>query len=159
MIFLLLIAFGTLLPGLRFVTEAGKAKILLQSVNDELSSNTFELNHDVLKEISQMKPPIQVIAAVGNAKVGKSTFLNLITCIFNREGKSNAIEGAFKSSVSLDPVIRGVWAHVIQHPDKNGSILLVDVEGTDQGNDRVTDRLSIFTAMLSSGLNILLYKS
>ena len=53
----------------------------------------------------------------------------------------------------MDPVTRGVWAHIIRHPDKNGSILLLDVEGTDLGNDSVTDRLSMFTAMLSSGLN------
>ena len=31
---------------------------------------------------------------------------------------------------------------------------MLDVEGTDLGNDYVTDRLSMFTAMLSSGLNI-----
>ena len=31
---------------------------------------------------------------------------------------------------------------------------MLDVEGTDLGNDSVTDRLSMFTAMLSSGLNI-----
>ena len=30
---------------------------------------------------------------------------------------------------------------------------MLDVEGTDLGNDSVTDRLSMFTAMLSSGLN------
>ena len=31
---------------------------------------------------------------------------------------------------------------------------MLDVEGTDLGNDSVTDRLSVFTAMLSSELNI-----
>ena len=152
MICLLLIAFGTLLSdsGFVIVTEAQQAKILLHSVNEKSSPNAFELNPDVLKEISQMEPPIRVIAAVGNARVGKSTFLNVFSSIISREGKSNAIKEVFKSGASLDP---GVWAHIIRHPDKNGSILLLDVEGTDLGNDSVTDRLSMFTAMLSSGLN------
>ena len=155
MICLLLIAFGTLLSdsGFVIVTEAQQAKILLHSVNEKSSPNAFELNSDVLKEISQMEPPIRVIAAVGNARVGKSTFLNVFSSIISREGKSNAIKEVFKSGASLDPVTRGVWAHIIRHPDKNGSILLLDVEGTDLGNDSVTDRLSMFTAMLSSGLN------
>ena len=156
MICLLLIAFGTLLSdsGFVIVTEAQQAKILLHSVNEKSSPNAFELNPDVLKEISQMEPPIRVIAAVGNARVGKSTFLNVFSSIISREGKSNVIEEVFKSGASLDPVTCGVWAHIIRHYDKNGSILLLDVEGTDLGNDSVTDRLSMFTTMLSSGLNI-----
>ena len=156
MICLLLIAFGTLLSdsGFVIVAEAQQAKILLYSVNNKNSSNAFLLNPDVLKEISEMEPPIRVVAAVGNARVGKLTFLNLFSSILSLEGKSDAIEEVFKSGASLDPVTRGVWAHIIKHPDKNGSILLLDVEGTDLGNDYVTDRLSMFTAMLSSGLNI-----
>ena len=156
MICLLLIAFGTLLSdsGFVIVTEAQQAKILLHSVNNKSSPNAFELNLDVLKEISQMERPIRVIAAVENARVGKSTFLNVFSSIISREGKSNVIEEVFKSGASLDPVTCGVWAHIIRHSDKNGSILLLDVEGTDLGNDSVTDRLSMFTTMLSSGLNI-----
>ena len=156
MICSLLIAFGALLSdsGFVIVAEVQQAKILLHSVNNKSSPNAFELNPDVLEEISQMERPIRVIAAVGNARVGKSTFLNVFSSIISREGKSNAIEEVFKSGASLDPVTRGVWAHIIRHPDKNGSILLLDVEGTDLGNDSVTDRLSMFTAMLSSGLNI-----
>ena len=156
MICSLLIAFGALLSDSSFVivTEVQQAKILLHSVNNKSSPNAFELNPDVLEEISQMERPIRVIAAVGNARVGKSTFLNVFSSIFSLERKSNAIEEVFKSGASLNPVTRGVWAHIIRHPDKNGSILLLDVEGTDLGNDSVTDRLSMFTAMLSSGLNI-----
>ena len=156
MICSLLIAFGALLSdsGFVIVAEVQQAKILLHSVNNKSSPNAFELNPDVLEEISQMERPIRVIAAVGNARVGKSTFLNVFSSIFSLERKSNAIEEVFKSGASLNPVTRGVWAHIIRHPDKNGSILLLDVEGTDLGNDSVTDRLSMFTAMLSSGLNI-----
>lgn len=62
------------------------------------------------------------------------------------------MEEIFKTGDSFEAVTRDVWAHIIQN--KNGSILLLDVEGTDLGDDGVTDHLSMFTAMMSSDLNI-----
>ena len=156
MICLLLIAFGTLLSdsGFVIVTEAQQAKILLRSVNDKSSSNAFkfELNPDALKEISHMERPIRVIAAVGNARVGKSTFLNLVGHILDEKRTSSVIEEVFKTGASMKAVTRDVWAYVIRQ--KEGSMLLLDVEGTDLGDDTVTDRLSMFTAMMSSRLNV-----
>ena len=154
MICLLLIAFGTLLSDSSFVivTEAQQAKILLRSVSNKSSPNAFELNPDVLKEISQMEPPIRVIAAVGNARVGKSTFLNLVGHILDEKRTSSVIEEVFKTGASMKAVTRDVWAYVIRQ--KEGSMLLLDVEGTDLGDDTVTDRLSMFTAMMSSRLNV-----
>ena len=154
MICLLLIAFGTLLSdsGFVIVTEAQQAKILLRSVSNKSSPNAFELNLDVLKEISQMEPPIRVIAAVGNARVGKSTFLNLVGHILDEKRTSSVIEEVFKTGASMKAVTRDVWAYVIRQ--KEGSMLLLDVEGTDLGDDTVTDRLSMFTAMMSSRLNV-----
>ena len=156
MICLLLIAFGTLLSdsGFVIVTEAQQAKILLRSVNDTSSPNAFkfELKPDVLKEISHMERPIRVIAAVGNARVGKSTFLNLVGHILDEKRTSSVIEEVFKTGDSMKAVTRDVWAYVIRQ--KEGSMLLLDVEGTDLGDDTVTDRLSMFTAMMSSRLNV-----
>ena len=156
MICLLLIAFGTLLSdsGFVIVTEAQQAKILLRSVNDKSSSNAFkfELNPDALKEISHMERPIRVIAAVGNARVGKSTFLNLVGHILDEKRTSSVIEEVFKTGASMKAVTRDVWAYVIRQ--KEGSMLLLDVEGTDLGDDTVTDRLIMFTAMMSSRLNV-----
>nr|XP_058953574.1 uncharacterized protein LOC131780960 [Pocillopora verrucosa] len=154
MICLLLIAFGTLLSdsGFVIVTEAQQAKILLRSVSNKSSPNAFELNLDVLKEISQMEPPIRVIAAVGNARVGKSTFLNLVGHILDEKRTSSVIEEVFKTGTLMKAVTRDVWAYVIHQ--KEGSMLLLDVEGTDLGDDTVTDRLSMFTAMMSSRLNV-----
>ena len=156
MICLLLIAFGTLLSdsGFVIVTEAQQAKILLRSVNDTSSPNAFkfELKPDVLKEISNMERPIRVIAAVGNARVGKSTFLNLVGHILDEKRTSSVIEEVFKTGASMKAVTRDVWAYVIRQ--KEGSMLLLDVEGTDLGDDTVTDRLSMFTAMMSSRLNV-----
>ena len=156
MICLLLIAFGMLLSdsGFVIVTEAQQAKILLRSVNDTSSPNAFkfELKPDVLKEISNMERPIRVIAAVGNARVGKSTFLNLVGHILDEKRTSSVIEEVFKTGASMKAVTRDVWAYVIRQ--KEGSMLLLDVEGTDLGDDTVTDRLSMFTAMMSSRLNV-----
>ena len=156
MICLLLIAFGTLLSdsGFVIVTEAQQAKILLRSVNDKSSPNAFkfELKLDVLKEISHMERPIRVIAAVGNARVGKSTFLNLVGHILDEKRTSSVIEEVFKTGTLMKAVTRDVWAYVIHQ--KEGSMLLLDVEGTDLGDDTVTDRLSMFTAMMSSRLNV-----
>ena len=154
MICLLLIAFGTLLSdsGFVIVTEAQQAKILLRSVSNKSSPNAFELNLDVLKEMSQMEPPIRVIAAVGNARVGKSTFLNLVGHILDEKRTSSVIEEVFKTGTLMKAVTRDVWAYVIHQ--KEGSMLLLDVEGTDLGDDTVTDRLSMFTAMMSSRLNV-----
>ena len=154
MICSLLIAFGALLSdsGFVIVAEVQQAKILLHSVNNKSSPNAFELNPDVLKEISQMEPPIRVIAAVGNARVGKSTFLNLVGHILDEKRTSSVIEEVFKTGASMKAVTRDVWAYVIRQ--KEGSMLLLDVEGTDLGDDTVTDRLSMFTAMMSSRLNV-----
>ena len=44
--------------------------------------------------------------------------------------------------------------HIIKLKDEKGNIVLLDVEGTNLGDDRVTDRLSMFTAMMSSALNV-----
>ena len=110
MICLLLIAFGTLLSdsGFVIVTEAQQAKILLRSVSNKSSPNAFELNLDVLKEMSQMEPPIRVIAAVGNARVGKSTFLNLVGHILDEKRTSSVIEEVFKTGTLMKAVTRDV---------------------------------------------------
>ncbi|KAL9966832.1 hypothetical protein ACROYT_G024960 [Oculina patagonica] len=149
---LLLIALGTFLFVVYFipVAEGSEAKILLESVDNKTS---YTLNPDVLEEISQLQGPIRVIAAVGNARVGKSTTLNLISHILSGRSE-NSVEEIFKTGDSFEPVTRNVWAHIIQPQNEDGSILLLDVEGTNLGDDTVTDRLSMFTAMMSSSLNV-----
>jgi len=112
------------------------------------------LNQDILEKISQLQGPIRVIAAVGNARVGKSTTLNLISHIWNGKNENSAVEEIFKTGHSHGAVTRNVWAHIIKPKNENGNILLLDVGGTNLGDDSVTDRLSMFTAMMSSALNV-----
>lgn len=148
-----LIALGAFLVAGYFipVAKGSEAKILLESVDNK---TIYKLNQDILEKISQLQGPIRVIAAVGNARVGKSTTLNLISHIWNGKNESSAVEEIFETGDSFDAVTRNVWAHIIKPKNENGSIVLLDVEGTDLGDDTVTDRLSMFTAMMSSALNV-----
>ena len=131
---------------------SGEAKILLESADN---NTNYKLNEDILEKISELQRPIRVIAAVGNARVGKSTTLNLISHIWNGNSETSAVEEIFKTGHSHDAVTRNVWAHIIQtQHETGGNIVLLDVEGTDLGDDMVTDRLSTFTAMMSSELNV-----
>jgi len=136
-----------------FVSAArgSEAKILLESVDNK---TVYKLNQDILGKISELQGPIRVIAAVGNARVGKSTTLNLISHIWTGKNENSAVEEIFKTGDSYDPVTHNVWAHIIKSNNENGNIVLLDVEGTDLGDDKVTDRLSMFTAMMSSALNL-----
>ena len=147
---LLFIAVGTFAVHFIPSAQGSDAKILLESVDNKTS---YKLNQYVLDEISQLQGPIRVIAVVGNARVGKSTTLNLISHILS-ERRENSVEEIFMTGDSFEAVTRNVWAHIIQLRSEDGSILLLDVEGTDLGDDTVTDRLSMFTAMLSSSLNV-----
>ena len=134
------------------VARGSEAKILLESVDNQ---TICKLNQDILAKISELQGPIRVIAAIGNARVGKSTTLNLISHIRNGKDEASAVEEIFKTGHSHNAVTRNVWAHIIKPKNKTGkNIVLLDVEGTDLGDDRVTDRLSTFTAMMSSALNI-----
>ena len=113
------------------------------------------MNQDILANISELQGPIRVIAAVGNARVGKSTTLNLISHIWNGKNETSAVEEIFKTGHSHNAVTCNVWADIIKPKyETGGNIVLLDVEGTDLGDDLVTDRLSTFTAMMSSVLNV-----
>lgn len=134
------------------VARGGEAKILLESVDN---NTIYQLNQDILEKISELQGPIRVITAVGNARVGKSTTLNIISHIWNGKSETSAVEEIFKTGHSHDAVTRNVWAHVIKPMNEtNGNIVLLDVEGTDLGDDKITDRLSAFTAIMSSALNV-----
>ena len=52
-------------------------------------------------------------------------------------------------------VTRDVWAHIVKQKAMEGSVVLLDVEGTNLGNDSLTDHRSMFTALISSGLTVM----
>lgn len=141
----------TLLMLFAWYSEGKPAQPLL-SFNSE--TEIFELNEDLLLEIAELQQPIRVIAVIGDARIGKSTTLNLINHIWSGANQTY-IEEVFKTGDTLLPVTRDVWAQVIQPRDEQGgNVVLLDVEGTNLGDDALTTHLSMFTALISSGLNL-----
>ncbi|XP_068753263.1 guanylate-binding protein 1-like [Montipora capricornis] len=131
------------------VAKDHRAQVLLEVDNNK---TFYKLNPNALKEIAELKSPIQVISAVGNARVGKSTMLNLMSHILDeRNADSDSVQEIFETGDLVKAVTRNVWSHIIPKPE-GGSILLVDVEGTNLGDDKVTAHLSMFTAMISARL-------
>lgn len=129
----------------------GKPSQIFLRFNNE--SKVYELNHDVLEEMSRLQRPIRVIAALGDARIGKSTTLNMVSHIWGNV-KQNGVEETFKTGDTLESVTHDVWAHIIHPQGDEGSVVLLDVAGTNLGDDALTTHLSMFTAMISSGLNI-----
>ena len=113
---------------------------------------TFELKQAVLEELSRLQRPVRVIAAVGDARIGKSTTLNLISHIWTKVNR-NKIEEIFKTGDTAEPVTHDVWCHIIQD-ERGGNVVLLDVEGTGLGDDALTIQLSMFAALISSSLNV-----
>jgi len=133
-------------------SSEGKPAQPLLTFNSE--TEMFELNNDLLLEIAELQRPIRVIAVVGDARIGKSTTLNLIKHIWSGANQTY-IEEVFKTGDTFRPVTRDVWAQVIQPRDEQGgNVVLLDVEGTNLGDDALTTHLSMFTALVSSGLNL-----
>ena len=128
----------------------GKKARLLMKFNK--TQKTFELKRDVLEELFRLQRPVRVIAVVGDARIGKSTTMNLISHIWTKVNRNN-VEEIFETGDTLDPVTRDVWYHVIQD-EQGGNVVLLDVEGTNLGDDALTIQLSMFTALISSGLNM-----
>ena len=113
----------------------------------------FEVNQKALLSISALPPPITVISAIGDARVGKSTTLNFVRHIWETQerGKSE-IEEVFATGDTTQPVTKGIWISAYKRDGKN--VVLLDVEGVNLGDDAVTDHLSIFTTLLSSGIGL-----
>ena len=83
--------------------------------------------------------------------------LNLISHVLGgRKKEGNSVEEMiFKTGDSAEQVTRNVWADTIHRRGKNGgSIVLLDVEGFDLGDDEVTKHFSMFTATMSSCLTL-----
>ena len=87
MIVLLLATLGTLYSASFTPTLAKdrKAQVLLELDEDR---KFYKVNEDALKEIIELQQHIRVIAAIGNARVGKSTMLNLISHTWDRENEA-----------------------------------------------------------------------
>ena len=122
---LTLVVLGAIFAGNFTPAVATKANVLLEMDDGK---STFKLNASVLQEISELQRPIRVIAAVGNARVGKSTMLNVVSHMWGNMGEAESVEETFKTGDSVEAVTRNVWAHIIQPRNGEGNILFIDVE-------------------------------
>ena len=121
---------------------------------DKVVSQPFQLEKETLKPIKALQAPMIIISAVGNARVGKSAALNCIYYAWNR-GTATFRNDMFKTGDYQDPETRGVWVKAREDQPKDvGSIVFLDVEGTNARNSSLIDNLSIFTALLSSEIMV-----
>lgn len=119
------------------------------------TAKTFEINEAVLSKLSRLKLPIKVVSAVGDARIGKSTTLNFVRHIWESSGNSRgAIEEVFETGDTSDTVTHGIWISILESENGSETTILLDVEGTNLGNDAVTDHLSVFTVLMSSGISV-----
>lgn len=126
------------------------AKLLLRY---DQPSRQFVLEKDALYEIEQQtrQGPVRVISAIGDARVGKSTNLNFIRH-FLGVNTNQEVQKVFKTSDSMEPCTTGVWMSVLRDSNSAGSTILIDTEGTNLGDNEITDLLSTFSVLMSSGL-------
>lgn len=148
---LVFLAVCVLKNSLATIFRPQKAQQLLEY---NFKTKQFVLDSRCLVEISKLRGPIIVISAVGDARIGKSTTLNLIRHFWN-ENSLPAFDETFATGNTTTPVTHGVWASIIpaKTPDESNAILL-DVEGLNVADDAVTTHLSMFTALVSSAVHI-----
>ena len=127
-------------------STAEKAQWLVQY---DKEVKEFELNEDALSELSLLRNPVKVVSAIGEARVGKSTTLNFVRHIWDCNSKrEEEVEEVFETGDTSKAVTRGIWMSVCEKEN----IVLLDVEGTNLGNDAVTSQISVFTSLMSSGI-------
>ena len=122
-----------------------------QLLSYDYQSETFILSEDALLEIEALPGPVKIISAIGDSRVGKSTILNFIRYFLDVNAEQR-VQKVFKTSNGMAPCTRGVWMSVLRDSNGAGSTILIDTEGTNQEDNAVTDLLSIFTVLMSSGL-------
>ena len=88
----------------------------------------------------------------GDAKVDKVIVSKMINHSWNGANHT-FVEEIFQTGDGFAPVTRGVWAYITQN--KEGSIILLDVEADDLVDETLKEHLQMFTGMISSGLNIM----
>ena len=114
-------------------------------------SEKFVLDETTLREIQALQGPLRIISAIGDARIGKSTNLNLIRHFLDGS-KTRNVQNVFKTCENIRLCTSGVWMSILRDKNNGGSIILIDTEGTNVGDNEITDLLNIFTVLISSGL-------
>ena len=111
-----------------------------------VDDGSLRLNETTLGALGSLPHPIHIVSVVGPARIGKSTWLNLL--MTHVSGEAPRIP--FQTSGTVESCTQGIWAYTTPAPGGSGSLLVLDVEGNDIGIDRITRSLSVFAAALAS---------
>ncbi|XP_031562859.1 uncharacterized protein LOC116298501 [Actinia tenebrosa] len=113
-------------------TDEAIPLITVQKNGDE--AHEFILNPDAISMMKQVSSPVKIIAAIGDARVGKSTALNFIHYTLSNVSSSASdtknVEEIFVTGDTMNPVTHGVW---IAKPNGMNDVILLDVAGVDPG--------------------------
>lgn len=120
------------------------------------AEKTYELNRNFLQDVAKLPLPIRVIAMHGGAEVDKLIIWKMINHVWTGANHT-FVEEICQTGDGLASVARGVWAYITQN--KEGSILLLDVEADDLVDGTLKAHLRMFTGIISSGLNIMVRES
>ena len=129
-------------------SESPPAKELLTY---DYRSEKFVLSDDALRELQAVQGAVRIISVIGDARVGKSTNLNLIRHFLDGN-RTGVVQNVFKTSENVKPCTSGVWMTILRDATSAPNTILIDTEGTNMGDNEVTDLFSIFAVLMSSGV-------
>lgn len=131
--------------------SAGKKASYAQNVFDRpnATEGSYTTNQVPLEGLQS---PISIISALGVSKTGKSTALNLFSYLL--AGANKSYTEIFERGHSVEPVTRGILMHALPRRDGKGSIIFMDCEGLDVGDETLIRELGITTRLVSSTLII-----
>jgi hypothetical protein len=126
--------------------------------NDPNYLPQLEVNQDAKRRIeSNFHAPISVLVLVGNMGVGKSKLATVLVNSFYKQHPEQSLR-LFRSGAGLSGVTQGIWmwSEPLEHPDGQGSILLLDCEGMGDLDENVGANLYLFSMLISTSFALLL---
>ena len=142
---LILLIFGVLWSAPGFCQENEALPLI-----EYLEEKRLSVNEEALSILKDLSSPLRIIAAIGDARVGKSTTLNKL--IHTWKGRFTATKQMFRTSDGYKSCTKGIWMYIIENEDSSNSAstILLDVEGIGIGDDEQIEKLSIITGLLAS---------
>jgi hypothetical protein len=123
------------------------------SCEDETVENpvySYKLEQNAKEAILRFQPPLHILSIVGIARRGKSTLVNMLLQKLGEPYNPNVL---FKTLEGTDVCTYGIWMYNYPIPHhQEGTWLIIDTEGTDRNDDRVTQVLSAISTFISSHL-------
>ena len=132
------------------INDVGQSRLAMQLLSYNGTTTSIELHADAIAKLSALKSPIRIVSAIGDARVSKSSTLNVIRHLWKEDDLEN-FERVFAISNQMKACTKGVWMSIAESDDR-GNVVFLDVEGSNLGDDAQTNQFSIFATLISSGL-------